>query len=253
MSRPRRRLRRAVRRLRHGRLPLLAAAVAAVIVVVAIVTTGHDVSRSVAPAAASGPAASSTAPSDGSRSVAVLGDSISEGTPFGGKGAANWTQLVAAQRHWTVTNTAVGGTGYVYAGSSRPFEEAQLERAVAARPELVVIEGSRNDMGTPVDQIRAASTHLYRALQARLPGVRLVVVGPFWNAGSSQKAFATRDALADSARAAGASFVDPMAENWFTGAYDGGPLIGADHVHPTDAGHALYAQRLGAALDRLQL
>ncbi|GLZ51531.1 SGNH/GDSL hydrolase family protein [Actinomycetospora sp. NBRC 106378] len=183
--------------------------------------------------------------------VAVIGDSISAGTPYGGRGVTNWTALVETAEHWLVTNTAIGGTGYVNAGSAAPFQAAQLERAVAARPRLVVVEGSRNDIGLPPEHVRNAADRLYRELTARLPGTRIVVVGPFWNAGTSTKAFAVRDALASAARDAGATFVDPMAENWFTGAYDGGPLIAADGVHPTDAGHALYARRLQAALDRL--
>ncbi|MEJ2866541.1 SGNH/GDSL hydrolase family protein [Actinomycetospora sp. OC33-EN08] len=245
MTRARRRMRRAVRHLRrHARLPLVAAAAVVVIAVVAVVTAGYDAPRDVRAAVAS-PATATGRP------VAVIGDSISEGTPYGGKGAANWAQRVGAERQWTVTNTAVGGTGYVNPGSAGPFEATQLERVVAARPQLVVVEGSRNDIGLPVEAVRAAASHLYGELRTRLPGARIVVVGPFWDEKTSQKAYAWRDALAGAARAAGADFVDPMAERCFAGAYDGGPLIGPDRVHPTDAGHARYAERLRAALDRL--
>ena len=36
-------------------------------------------------------------------------------------------------------------------------------------------------------------------------------------------------------------FVDPIAEGWFVGRPD---LIGADGIHPTDAGHAYMAARI---------
>jgi lysophospholipase L1-like esterase len=236
-----------LRALPHtGRLTWLVAAALVVIAVVGLVTwTRRAAVPTIGPTAAA-PTGEATA----GLPVAVIGDSISEGTPYGGRGAANWTFLVGEARRWTVTDTAVGGTGYVNPGPSAPYAAAQLERVVAARPRLVIVEGSRNDIGFPVDRIRDAARGLYRQLRDRIPGVRLVVIGPFWNAGTSVKAFAVRDALASEARDAGATFVDPMAEQWFTDAY-GTPLIGADDVHPTDAGHALYARRLAPHLDRL--
>ena len=54
-----------------------------------------------------------------------------------------------------------------------------------------------------------------------------------------------------SGRAAGATFVDPIADRWFVGRPD---LIGADGVHPNDAGHAYIADKIapliGAQLTR---
>ncbi|MDT4998170.1 MAG: hypothetical protein QOK12_275, partial [Mycobacterium sp.] len=39
----------------------------------------------------------------------------------------------------------------------------------------------------------------------------------------------------------GATWIDPIAERWFVGRPD---LIGADGVHPTDAGHAYMAGKI---------
>ncbi|ETB08755.1 hypothetical protein O980_21950 [Mycobacterium avium subsp. paratuberculosis 08-8281] len=50
-------------------------------------------------------------------------------------------------------------------------------------------------------------------------------------------------------RAAGATFIDPIAEHWFVGRPD---LIGADGVHPNDAGHQYMADKI-APLIRTQL
>jgi lysophospholipase L1-like esterase len=58
-----------------------------------------------------------------------------------------------------------------------------------------------------------------------------------------------RDILDTAALAAGAAFVDPLTERWFVGMPD---LIGADGVHPTDAGHAYLADKI-APLIRAQL
>jgi lysophospholipase L1-like esterase len=58
-----------------------------------------------------------------------------------------------------------------------------------------------------------------------------------------------RDTLRGQAKAIGAVFVDPLAEGWFVGRPE---LIGADGVHPTDAGHAYMAEKI-APLIRSQL
>ncbi|HEY2195803.1 MAG TPA: hypothetical protein VGH76_26375 [Actinomycetospora sp.] len=53
------------------------------------------------------------------------------------------------------------------------------------------------------------------------------------------------------ARAAGLPYVDAIAEGWFTDAQ--ASLIGADHIHPTWAGHARIADLLGADLTHLAM
>ena len=47
--------------------------------------------------------------------------------------------------------------------------------------------------------------------------------------------------LGSEAHAVGAEFVDPIADRWFVDRPD---LIGADGVHPTDAGHAYMADKI---------
>ncbi|WP_433802230.1 SGNH/GDSL hydrolase family protein [Actinomycetospora sp. CA-084318] len=179
--------------------------------------------------------------------VAVIGDSFTTGTAQGGTGAANWVSLLAASRDWAVTSTAIGGTGYVAAPpGTAPYEPAQLDAALAAGPRLVVVEGSRNDASSPPDRVGAAATALYRDLRARAPQARLVVIGPIWSDGTQPAPVrAIRDAVRDAATAAGATWIDPVADGWF--ARPAG-LIGADGIHPTDAGHRLMAERVDAAL-----
>ncbi|GLZ51822.1 hypothetical protein Acsp07_14390 [Actinomycetospora sp. NBRC 106378] len=190
---------------------------------------------------------------DRGSTVAVIGDSISQGTKLGGVGRANWTSIVGVARGWTVTDVAVGGTGYVYASpGTQDFAAGQLDRAVAVRPTTVVVQGSRNDGLTPLPQVSAAAADLYRQLQQRLPGVRLIVIGPVWSDGTITPSLeALSDAVRAPALAAGATYIDPIRENWFAGADTASPpLIGSDGVHPTDAGHRLIADRVQRALER---
>lgn len=74
------------------------------------------------------------------------------------------------------------------------------------------------------------------------PTAKLLVIGPPWvkpipPAGILQ----ARDILKSQAEAAGATFVDPIAEGWFV---DQPELIGSDGVHPSDAGHVYMANKI---------
>ena len=244
-------LRRALQRFdgsdRVRTLPVIALAVLAVVVVTAALATQPT-------ASSSGPARAETVASVDAEPlpVAVIGDSISAGTPQGGLGPANWTQLLGAQRGWDVVNTSIGGTGYLNPGPAAPFGAAQLQKVVNSQSRIVIVAGSPNDITLPVDQVSAAAAQLYRDLADRLPGVRIIAVGPFFNGTTSDDAMEWVDALAETAARSGVTWIDPMREGWFTGAYDQGRgLIGPDRIHPTDAGHALFAQRLNADLARL--
>ena len=184
-------------------------------------------------------------------SVAVIGDSYSTGTVLGGLGPANWTARLGVDRDWRITDTAVGGTGYVAShGGTGAFEAAQLDRAVTAgpdgtAPDVVVVQGSINDGLTDPGRVRAAAAALYAAIHERAPAARLVVVGPPWPDGTpTREILALRDAVHGAATAAGAVWIDPIAEHWFADP----ALIGADGVHPTDSGHALIAARVGQDL-----
>jgi lysophospholipase L1-like esterase len=115
---------------------------------------------------------------------------------------------------------------------------------------LVVFFGSRNDQGVdPVSLWTMANTNFDLARRTA-PGARLLVIGPPWpTADVPASVLQIRDILGAAARTAGATFVDPLAEGWFVGRPE---LIGADGVHPTDAGHAYMADKI-APLIRAQL
>jgi lysophospholipase L1-like esterase len=226
-----------LRRVPRAVVVILTAAAVLLVATVAVATV-------LAPHPAVGP---------GSR-VVVVGDSYSSGTVQGGLGGSNWTALLADRRGWALTDTAIPGTGYLrarpYAGS---FVAAQLDGALALRPELVVVQGSLNDGDLPPALVGAAAATLYADVHARAPGARLVVIGPAWPGDVPPAGLvAVRDAVGEAARAAGAVWIDPMTEGWFAGR-QGAALIGADALHPTDAGHRLMADRTADALTRAGL
>ncbi len=82
------------------------------------------------------------------------------------------------------------------------------------------------------------------------PSARFLVIGPPWpTADVPDTMLQIRDVLNAAARAAGAAFVDPIADRCFVDRPD---LIGAEGVHPNDAGHEYLADK-SAPLIRTQL
>ncbi len=182
--------------------------------------------------------------------VVAIGDSTTGGTALGGVGAAGWPQLLGAQRHWRVIKETAPRTGYLNGGPTGSATFAtHVPATIALHPALVIIMGSRNDAGAPAEQITTAASAMLARLHAGLPGARVVVIGPL--AGSAPPApglLTDRDAVQVAARAAGATFIDPIAQGWFAGT--SAQLFAADGVHPTDAGHGRQAALVAADLLR---
>ena len=181
--------------------------------------------------------------------VAFIGDSYTSGSNMGGNGDNNYTRIIANQMGWKVVNNAAGGTGYVKDNpNARPFEAQQLAAVVAARPDVVVVVGSRNDIDESPQAITDAAAHLYRSIHDQLPDAKLLVVGPIWPGGAPPAMDRVRTAVLRAAEQENATVVDPIADHWLD---DGTPgLIGSDGVHPNDAGHRYIAERMLVVLKR---
>jgi lysophospholipase L1-like esterase len=187
--------------------------------------------------------------------VAVVGDSYTTGTNEGGLGSRSWTSRafhVLGTRGARISGdvAAEGRAGYATLGDHGSIFEDLTARAVHPDDALVVFYGSRNDQGVDPGTL-VEKTHAALDLARRLaPAARLLVIGPPWpTADVPPSMFLIRDILGGAAAAAEATFIDPIAENWFVGRPD---LIGPDGVHPNDAGHQYMADKI-APLIRTQL
>jgi lysophospholipase L1-like esterase len=179
--------------------------------------------------------------------IAVIGDSYTTGSNEGGQGPKGWAartwQLIARQGfQFTPDVAAEGGAGYGVRGNRGSVFGDLTPRAVRPDDALVVFFGSRNDQGVDPDVLTGAARDCFAFARRTAPSARLLVIGPPWpTADVPDSVLRVRDVLYAQARAAGATWIDPIAERWFVGRPD---LIGSDGVHPNDAGHAYMADKI---------
>jgi len=179
--------------------------------------------------------------------IAVIADSYTTGGPEGGLGANGWTtragqELLRDGNPVTASVAAEGGAGYGVRGNHGNLFVDLVPRAVTVDDALVVFFGSRND--DVADPGLLAGTMHDALARARdlAPTATLLVIGPPWPTADVPAAiWRVRDTLAAQTWLVGGDFVDPLAEGWFVGRPD---LIGADGIHPNDAGHAYLATRI---------
>ena len=184
---------------------------------------------------------------DVSAHIAVIGDSYTAGSGEGGNGPMSWTAQawnLLAQRGVQVQAdvAAEGGAGYGQPGSRGSVFQDLTARAVRRNDALVVFFGSRNDQPVNPTQLPALAAGTFHLARYVAPEAKVLVIGPPWPSSTPPPAvLAIRDTLRAQAAAVDATFVDPIAEDWFVGRPD---LIGHDGIHPTDAGHAYMAAKI---------
>lgn len=179
--------------------------------------------------------------------IAVIGDSYTTGTDEGGLGPQGWTALawrVLAARGVRIAAdvAAEGKAGYGALGDHGSVFEDLTARAVRPGDVLVVFFGSRNDDGFDPGLLADKARDTFALARRLAPSARFLVIGPPWpTADVPDSVLLVRDIVNAAARAAGAEFVDPIGDHWFVGRPD---LIGADGVHPNDAGHRYLADKI---------
>jgi lysophospholipase L1-like esterase len=187
--------------------------------------------------------------------VAVIGDSYTTGTDEGGLGPKSWPALAwhtLSQRGGRIAPdvSAEGRAGYGVPGDHGSIFEDLTGRVVKPDDALVVFFGSRNDQGVDPQLLAGKARDTFDLARLLSPSARLLVIGPPWpTADVPESILQIRDVLNGAARAAGATFVDPIGDRWFVDRPD---LIGPDGVHPNDAGHEYLADKI-APLIGMQL
>lgn len=232
----------------------LATLVAAAAIVVAAVTVA-------APAATTDATASPT-PAGSTRqqiagddhpSVLFIGDSYTAGN---GPAEMSYGCTTAVELGWLCSLSAVPGTGYIsggpanrfvvdeYYGQSASFTERIPHLATVHDPDVVVLDGGRNDLFPPSEDVYREMVATIEDVRRTWPDAAVVFVRPRFLTDPADDlgfddAFVAR--LAAEPATKGVLFVDPIASmiGWDTSG-----LLAEDHKHPNAPG----SRAIGAAL-----
>jgi lysophospholipase L1-like esterase len=197
-------------------------------------------------------------PDPGANYVAVVGDSFTSGSLAGGVGMHSWLALAAGELRAlgtdvTARSAARGPSGYILPGQQAGLFADQVKAVVGTNDKLVILFGSRYDADVS-DQFSGErlAPEVHRTLvrvQEMAPRAKILIISAVWPDSRPSKGILNfRDVLAAQAASVGATFIDPVAEQWFWGRPD---LIGADGIHPTDNGHAYMAARIAPVMQQL--
>lgn len=184
--------------------------------------------------------------------ITIIGDSYVAGTDMDSGEEARFPALLHSAVQTRQQVFGLSGSGYVTTGPgkrNKTFPEAASQ--VTVDSQLVIVYGSRNDSrdeSVPSDDITSAVTTLADNVHKAAPRARLVIVGPSWiNDEVPDRMLENRDAIKRGADRADVEFVDPLADGWFAKSSNiaGGrnKMIGTDHIHPNDRGHAYLAKK----------
>ncbi|WP_368681060.1 SGNH/GDSL hydrolase family protein [Rhodococcus opacus] len=231
--------------LRGGKWTLVIFFVIAVVVVAAGVV--YDMTRTSPNTSTSAEQASlpNLNPPASSPKFAVIGDSYSIPNTNGD----HWPALLAFDRRWFLSDFAIGGTGYVQGNAEKnklPFG-SQIDKVAEVNPELVLVVGGRNDVSHSLE-VRDATRDLFAQLRDRLPGAKVVVVGPIMDSKPpSPTAVMVNDRIRAAAEQYRLPFIDALSGNWLSDP----ALLREDGMHPNPDGHRVLFERINEQLHAL--
>ena len=177
--------------------------------------------------------------------VVIVGGDITAGTPSGGNRGFNWTVQLA--RHMYARNTplkltvsASRGAGFTKVGEGGFNFEDALINSLQVDTEAVVILGEFEE---DWPSLEAAVRSVLSVIEEYSDRARVFVIGPLHlEIRPAAEVMSQRDLYRRLTDQAGATFVDPIEESWFTdgnlkyvvpeGLYDGGHRFIAGKLVP---------------------
>jgi lysophospholipase L1-like esterase len=111
--------------------------------------------------------------------LAFLGDDYTAGSGASSRNAG-WTARVSAALDVTATTVSADGAGYATAGAGGKSYQDLVDEVAAAKPQIVVVSGGRNDVTQTPAQVRIAAQKVFANLHTLLPDAKLVAIAPWW-------------------------------------------------------------------------
>ncbi len=164
--------------------------------------------------------------------------------------------LAALNMGWLCDLSAVPGTGYIsggpanrftvdeYVGPSTSFAERIPGLAAIYQPDVVVLDGGRNDLFAPTDDVFNAMSATIADARRAWPAAKIVLIRPRFLADPTDDLGYDDDFVDGLAAASGDKslvVIDPV--TWFAGT-DTSQLLSGDDIHPNQEG----VNELGAAI-----
>ncbi len=209
------------------------------------------------------PEAAAFRPAPSRRTLYILGDSWVAGASYrpkvdgtgneNGPGIEHMAFLTGRLLDAALVADGIGGTGY---GNGEPAgrhyaSEARLDRLVAARPDVVLVFGSINDINSDGSGIGQYASQVYQRIATDLPGVPVLVCGvQDWGQG-----FNGTDSSPEMTRAVAAApnvkgYVQPLVEDWVAQGDNTINNAAYNNAHLTVKGNRYYAEKLAAFIAR---
>jgi lysophospholipase L1-like esterase len=176
----------------------------------------------------------------------VVGDSYATAYP----------DLVADKLGWSLSVDVQDGTGFVShtdtpSPAHAPFIDRLDRDASTYHADYVLIDGGRNDMSAPPEQVLPAAEDYINDVHSRWPNAEIIIILPTFAASDES---ANNPALADGLRrtadAVGAYLIDPVAQGWYTDV-EAKFLLGQDGRHLNFNGDTYYADKVIANLTQM--
>jgi lysophospholipase L1-like esterase len=177
--------------------------------------------------------------------VLFIGDSYTAGN---GLAEMSYGCMAANRMGWLCKLSAVPGTGYIsdgaadrsdvpYEGPSKSFVERIPYLAAAYQPDVVVLDGGRNDRSPVPDRVFKAMVGTITEVRRAWPNAKIVFVRPRFLAEPGDDAGFSDAFIANLRRqpeAKGVIFIDPI--HMLTG-MDTSRMLRDDRIHPNQRGN----------------
>jgi lysophospholipase L1-like esterase len=193
-------------------------------------------------------------------SVLFIGDSYTAGNDTS---ELSYGCMAAVRLGWLCSLSAVPGTGYVsgnqfhrfvvnqHHGMSTSFVERIPHLAVQYLPDIVVLDGGRNDLFPPKDSVLEAMTATISAARQAWPEAKVVFIRPRFLAEPGEN-LGFNNAFMGQLRAApateGVLFIDPIQK---LAGNNTSALLQDDGIHPNERGELAIASALAQSLTSL--
>jgi acyl-CoA thioesterase-1 len=211
--------------------------------IIAAAACAAMVALSAAPASAATHAVAATGPTT---TVLTIGDSIMNG--FGLADGSDWPTLLGQSESWSVTNAACDGAGVLQVGAPSECDSdfaGIIDSESTMQPDIVIFEGSSNDLGISNSALLAATIAELQTIHADFPSAQIVGLSTLWGYSTVPGQLAQIDSQVQQAvEAVGGTYID------LGQPFQGHPeLMQASDVHPTAAGQALLAAAIQKDLE----